>query len=74
MKVLEIASQYSDRLINALDVIEEENPNILTITAIALATFGLFIDVDVKRVVSKEDIIESARRVIIPAELLNDAS
>lgn len=46
----------------------------LTITALALATFKLFVDVDVKRVVSQEDIIESAKQVLIPPKLMGEVS
>ena len=44
----------------------------LTVTAIALATFKLFVDTDIKRVVSIEDILDGAMHTLIPPELTDE--
>jgi len=67
--VLEVESNNIPQLSFTLLVLQEDFPSMLTITAIALAAFKLFVATDIKRVVSTEDIIEGAQKALTSIDI-----
>ncbi len=65
---LGIASEHTPRLEHMLIDLQQRDSTMPTITAIALATFQLFVATDIKRVIPVEDIIEGASHILAPLE------
>lgn len=62
-------SESKPHLDEMLLFLQEQYPNLPTVTAIALATFRLFVETDIKTVISELDIIEGANQVLAQTDL-----
>ena len=64
-----IASQYQNLITQLLTDIEEREPSIPTITAIALVVFQLFVATDIKRIASEQDLVEGMNQVLAQTDI-----